>query len=1416
MVVAPGEPLPPGFEGEVEETKTLIQDRLDKFNVGPLVGLEYLLELLDYDPSKEPTYMCILCHKKGDPRTILTHLASYNHQVAYLQKHFPTAYRHIAPYMIKVYKRNWQAGLQKIADAIESTFGRLKPIQVEAGKFNKDSMYYVELVAKGKHFSELSGQTFENVVTKEELTKVYEEPKKPAQQALNKPAKRKSPSPPVVAKPMKRPKAQVENVPKRRSLSPVSDVSSSDLEDFDVKSPVKPSRTNESFRKGRPGVNSNSSFSRKEGAMPWQKSSYRRDRPISVSERSRDEKAEKMEEFKRLAKAIDNQMELVLKKHKENPEKHPKYNDEWKKFWNARYKELQAEGKNAATHDFKPEWIEYWNKRILELHQEEVISSKAALRKRLGLEEPAPISFKIGERRKPVSSGSKPVPTAAQPDNDPEVIVIDDNDDDNVGRGRKRPGSPFRRKDRSPQFRRRSPPNIKDSPPSRRRGSPSPIPSYRRKDSPPPRRRESPPPRRKESPLSRRRDSPISRRPSPPSLRIRDSPKRQMSPLSRRKSSPSFHRAPSPPLKIKEDKIPPSPMRDRSPRRDKFERLRDRSEERSRSRGKSREISWERERERRRDYDEKHWDRAYRPRDPWELEHHYPIDPYAPPKVLRDVTRKPVTVPHMDEPEDDGEVNIVAVLRLLTALEEKLGSLGPKVIDLLGQALAMEKKVANSSEELLDSEMNCVLFETVKEKLKGQLQAGLVDWIQEKAFKNAIKKTASLIHIASERKKQKEQELPKKPVVVPGIGKVDKGKIARQIANALIAQGKTDVTQDELEELINAVVGIAEAQKNSTETLTTASFLEKLANSHSTTVEKTEPKVETKPVEREENEQPVEKLDEDHEASSSSQDKTVINMEGLSDSDLETLLQNFKDLSNDEQLGLINYLKKLEAKEPERVEKLRKFVNLTENLEEKTDNERYSPFLAKIEESSGKTEEPESIVEKSKEEDNSGFVDIDSEDEYSFEDVAKAVSQKVKESEKEQKRKEDKNLDDAKAFITSLMSSLNKNITNSTASTTSSPSITTPNKNMSDKINVISNLPVSSADIAKSLSGITMSVSSLGNILGNVQSMANSKIQAERLIQEPKPINQIPASVPPTNVPSVPPSFARNSYNEFDIASQRDVRNPAEYNPQGFAKGRPNKNYDEFNIGPIPRDVKDDVRESRMQGALSGRGPEKPPGFKDMPPSSNSPYLDRPHQSDVNSPYSHMQGAPLRGNTIRDRPLDRPSMQPVDRPALQPLDRPMERPSMQPLSGKYPQRGGPFPGKLRPAGNNFEPSAGRGDFGPRDDYRGGMSDFRGGMGNFRGMTTDYRAGPDEYGPDDYREEQTTYRGKDYRDMRGPQGNIPGPVDEMRPKGNNFAYSGGGQAFKGGNFSNANRPNNFAPAPPRYPGSSNYNSPFSRW
>lgn len=142
--------------------------------MGPLVGLEYLFELQEYDREKEPTYLCMLCDKKGDPRTVIAHLASYNHITQFLQKHFISAFRALSPYATKTFKRNWQNAVQKIAEAIENRYGRLKPHPVEMETFEEKRMGYLEKVVKGPHFSEKSGVTFEELIDKNEMMKVHE------------------------------------------------------------------------------------------------------------------------------------------------------------------------------------------------------------------------------------------------------------------------------------------------------------------------------------------------------------------------------------------------------------------------------------------------------------------------------------------------------------------------------------------------------------------------------------------------------------------------------------------------------------------------------------------------------------------------------------------------------------------------------------------------------------------------------------------------------------------------------------------------------------------------------------------------------------------------------------------------------------------------------------------------------------------------------------------------------------------------------------------------------------------------------------------------------------------------------------------------------------------------------------------
>lgn len=82
MNIAPGEPVPPGFENEVKPVAQ-IQNTLDRYKEQAMVGLEYIMELT-LGQDKEPGYHCVLCNKRGDPRTILAHMTSYNHRVKFL------------------------------------------------------------------------------------------------------------------------------------------------------------------------------------------------------------------------------------------------------------------------------------------------------------------------------------------------------------------------------------------------------------------------------------------------------------------------------------------------------------------------------------------------------------------------------------------------------------------------------------------------------------------------------------------------------------------------------------------------------------------------------------------------------------------------------------------------------------------------------------------------------------------------------------------------------------------------------------------------------------------------------------------------------------------------------------------------------------------------------------------------------------------------------------------------------------------------------------------------------------------------------------------------------------------------------------------------------------------------------------
>lgn len=485
------------------------------------------------------------------------------------------------------------------------------------------------------------------------------------------------------------------------------------------------------------------------------------------------------------------------------------------------------------------------------------------------------------------------------------------------------------------------------------------------------------------------------------------------------------------------------------------ERDRERLLERDRERDRERER--ERERERFRDRDHRstsrgsfHEDSPIRyvreEREPAEYYPHanpykwHPNQPkmhFYPKSQYYGMDVSATSIPKYEEQQDevsecDDPLTVVAVLRLLSALEELLGpSLGPKIVELLAKALALEKVKSNSADDLLLNEENCVLFETIKEKLKGQLMTDMVEKHRMKAVKRAIKNIAGVIHMASEKERNKtpeerqQQALMKNSASTEKPGTIvtnkepiarsadaEKQEIAKKISAALVAQGKTDVSNEELETLVNyyyeqrkAKEVAAQVQtKNSVATGEPSSSNQDTPLNNDQSIDLTDDGNDIKKKHDEEFDLP-------EDASSA--------LESLTDADLQTLLQNFEDLSTEEQQHLHTYMKKLEASDPRRVEKLRKYVNVAFDLQQsgriEKDDSRESPERLIRTEINTKSE---MIAERRSDPYNDMFYDdtkdstnvnniVDSDDDdYSFDDLCKAASKNVKEKQMDQEIKQ--------------------------------------------------------------------------------------------------------------------------------------------------------------------------------------------------------------------------------------------------------------------------------------------------------------------------------------------------------------------------------------------------------------------------
>jgi hypothetical protein len=71
-------------------------------------------------------------------------------------------------------------------------------------------------------------------------------------------------------------------------------------------------------------------------------------------------------------------MKTELKMNLKNPENHPKYEEEWRKFYVERTRNLNSL-KLVSLDDLIKEWINYWPRRIVDLYNEEVIDLRRGM-----------------------------------------------------------------------------------------------------------------------------------------------------------------------------------------------------------------------------------------------------------------------------------------------------------------------------------------------------------------------------------------------------------------------------------------------------------------------------------------------------------------------------------------------------------------------------------------------------------------------------------------------------------------------------------------------------------------------------------------------------------------------------------------------------------------------------------------------------------------------------------------------------------------------------------------------------------------------------------------------------------------------------------------------------------------------------
>lgn len=323
--------------------------------------------------------------------------------------------------------------------------------------------------------------------------------------------------------------------------------------------------------------------------------------------------------------------------------------------------------------------------------------------------------------------------------------------------------------------------------------------------------------------------------------------------------------------------------------------------------------------------------------------------------------REPQTSMYPNDMDNGEPVTIISVLSLLSAFENFLGSLGPKMTELMIEAIAMENICVNFSNRILDDIGHCILFETTKEKLKGLLTAGLVEPNKIPGIKGTIRHMDMLIDEANARKRvvasssQNSTNRINATVTSMSSSQIknhDRHAVAEKILVAMNGQGRANISKVELAQYVDkymSLVNVKECDdgderggksavdKTVDKCDQVCDYVDSIfANTQTNHIRETMESTRNSlsPV------NPIitqqthcnEKVD-------ASADPPI-----LSDSNLITLVRNFTILSDTEKRDVISNIKEIQFHDPERMQRLRnkmeieKLLNLgsTEMPDDKT------------------------------------------------------------------------------------------------------------------------------------------------------------------------------------------------------------------------------------------------------------------------------------------------------------------------------------------------------------------------------------------------------------------------------------------------------------------------------------------------